>query len=125
MAARFTVEATDPERAAYWRRTLGTAEVPVIAPAVELARLPPGHGQPGTSWVYKLDLEALTEAQIENLVTATAERFGEDSWRVRRDLKREGMPIPESGVVLRVDGVEAEPERLEPPGGIDMRLLVP
>ena len=84
-----TVTIHDPHRAAVWGSIFPGARLPVRSIVPVQADLP---GLPAAT-VYFLDLDAVTDEQMEKLITVIADLFRLTPDEVRQDLKERGVPI--------------------------------
>ena len=84
-----TITIHDEVRAAVWGAIFPGARVPVRTLVPFLADLP---GIPSAR-VYFLDLEAVSDAQLAELVRKLAELFSMDPNAVRQDMEKLGVPI--------------------------------
>jgi hypothetical protein len=84
-----TIVIRDEVRAAVWGAIFPGARVPVRTLVPVLADLP---GLPSAR-VYFLDLDAVSDAQLVELVRKLAELFSLDPEAVRQDIAATGVPI--------------------------------
>jgi hypothetical protein len=85
---RTTATIHDPHRAAVWGSIFPGARVPILSTIPIQADLPGHYG----AAVYMLDLKAITDQQLQQLIAMLAELFHETEEEVRADLPR-GVPI--------------------------------
>lgn len=112
-----TAKATNPERAAKWRKVFGGDEVPITCPIpIFKADFP----RVGEKAYYLLDLRAITADQKERLIASIALDFGRSLSEVRRDIDTVGVPIiadeviassRDSGLFFSIIGDDLDEER--------------
>lgn len=87
--AKFTATVVDPERRAFVISIFGSDTVPIesIMP-INISTFE--HEQ---VLAYMLDLDAITDEQLEKLITALAGKFGYDVDFVRSEIARQGVPL--------------------------------
>lgn len=93
-----TVTIEDEIRASVWGAIFPGARVPVMSILPVRADLP---GMPGVR-VYFLDLAAISEAQLEELIRQMADLFTLDPESVRQDIHAQGVPILADSTSLQV-----------------------
>ena len=99
MSRDFTVTINHPQRRLEWLDVFGTAQLHIKSIFPELITLP-GYDEP--QLVYYLDLTYLRPQHRQRLFRQLAIRFNLSEAQVKRELKKQEVPIPAADCTLTI-----------------------
>lgn len=93
----------DSERATWWREVYGSLDVPLISPVPELGRFPDDDGNEAVKQFYKVDLDKLTDEQIQHTAEIASKKFDIPVDEILNDIRTTGIPILADDVSVSFD----------------------
>lgn len=102
-----TVTIMDPARRALWIDVFPDAKLPIKSIMPEMAMI---RGEPKLA--YWMDLDALTDGQIDGLVNVAAKLFELDPVEVRMDMQQNGVAVPCKNTMAESTSFDALPDEL-------------